>query len=159
MTSEKALCNYSRSATGSVQESRGGCGQTQHVKNAIIKFAIYLKTRKRNHFTTRLKPGPRYTLSNAKLLNLVVHVGVAGILSSEAGHGRTLSHFLHSRFLQVVHSEDTILFTPATRKAAIGWMSQTILSSSWDKYDKGYLHQLPITMVTRSRNWKLQKVK
>ena len=27
MTSEKALCDYSRSATGSVQESRGGCGQ------------------------------------------------------------------------------------------------------------------------------------
>ena len=28
MTSEKAPCNYSRSATGSVQESHGGCGQT-----------------------------------------------------------------------------------------------------------------------------------
>ena len=28
MTMEKALCDYSRSATGSLQESCGGCGQT-----------------------------------------------------------------------------------------------------------------------------------
>ena len=28
MTSEKAPCDYSKSATGSGQESRGGCGQT-----------------------------------------------------------------------------------------------------------------------------------
>ena len=28
MASEKASCDYSRSATGSVQESHGGCGQT-----------------------------------------------------------------------------------------------------------------------------------
>ena len=27
MTSEKAPCDYSRSAIGSVQESHGGCGQ------------------------------------------------------------------------------------------------------------------------------------
>ena len=28
MTSEKAPCDYSRNATGYVQESRDGCGQT-----------------------------------------------------------------------------------------------------------------------------------
>ena len=60
MTSEKTPYDYSRSSTGSVQESRCGCGQTQHVQNAIIKFAFYLKIRKRNHFTTHLKPGLRY---------------------------------------------------------------------------------------------------
>ena len=29
----------------------------QHVQNTIFKFAIYLKTQKRIHFTTHLKPG------------------------------------------------------------------------------------------------------
>ena len=60
MTSEKPQCDYSRGTTGSVQESHVGCGQTEHVQNASIKFAFYLKTRKRNHFSTYLKPGLRY---------------------------------------------------------------------------------------------------
>ena len=57
-TSEKAPCDYLRSATGSVQESRGGCSQTQHVQNAIIKFAIYLKNPETQSFYYTFKTRP-----------------------------------------------------------------------------------------------------
>ena len=43
MTSEKAPCDYSRSATGYVQESRGGCGQTEHVQTYLLNSHSTLK--------------------------------------------------------------------------------------------------------------------
>ena len=59
MTSEKAPCDYSRSAAGSAQESRNGCGQTCHVQNAIIKFVIYLKNQKMQSFYYAFKTQPK----------------------------------------------------------------------------------------------------
>ena len=43
MTSEKALCDYSRSTTGSVQKSHSECGQTECVQTQVFNAQSTLK--------------------------------------------------------------------------------------------------------------------
>ena len=70
MTSEKALSIYSRSTTGSAQESQGCVVKCSVYKTQLLNLQSILKTGKFNHFTTHLKPGLRYNAACTNSLHI-----------------------------------------------------------------------------------------